>query len=211
MLWTWADGGGKPHVLMEGTENQFVPWSFTRNGNRLAYSQMDREGNYDIWTASIDRTAAGLQVRKVEPFLQTPFHERQAMFSPNGRWIAYSSNDSGRFEIYVRAFPDSGRRVQVSSGGGLDPVWSPNGRGLFFRTESNRIMVAGYRVTSGSFTADTPRLWLNRTLTEGPLLSRRFDVSPDGRRLAAILPVDDPTQPGPHNHVVYIDNLFLAP
>ena len=90
---------------------------------------------YDIWTVSLESDGAGLRAGKPEPFLQTPFDERHPSFSPDGRWMAYDSNESGAYQVYVRAFPDKGGKWQISNSGGIYPVWSRNGRELFFRTD----------------------------------------------------------------------------
>ena len=76
--------------------------------------------------------AFGLRAGKPEVFLKTPFQERSPMFSPDGRWLAYMSNESGRYEVYVEAFPHKGSKRQVSTDGGTLPAWSRKGNELFF-------------------------------------------------------------------------------
>jgi hypothetical protein len=117
--------------------------------------------------------------RKPRPLLQTPFDEWGTEFSPDGPWIAYASNESGRPEVYVRAFPDGGKKQQVSTDGGSEPVWARNGRELFYR---NGDAVLAVPITAdGELKAGSPKL-----LFQGPYesvqTSRNYDVTPDGQR-----------------------------
>ena len=79
-----------------------------------------------------------LSDRKAQPFLRTPFNETAPRFSPDGRWLAYISDESGRFEIYVQPYPGPGGKWQISTEGGTEPVWNPNGRELFYRSWRTR-------------------------------------------------------------------------
>ena len=104
------------------------------------------------------------------------------MFSPDGRWIAYVSNESGRNEIYVRPFPGPGGKWQVSADGGVTPTWSRARSELLYGTPSGQIMVAAYTTEGESFRAEKPRLWSEgRYVVRG---SRMFDLHPDGNRVA---------------------------
>ena len=95
-----------------------------------------------MWTVPIDTGPAGLWAGEAAPLLTTDADERSLAFSGDGRWVAYSSNESGAYEVSVRAFPDSGQRWSDSSGGGTDPVWSPTGSELFYRADDSQFMVA---------------------------------------------------------------------
>ncbi len=118
LWWVRADGAGKPQRLLEGN-NSFFPYSFTPDGKRLAGSQLD-SGLPDLWTVTIEGDANGLRGGKPELFLSTPFVEAGPAFSPDGRWLAYQSNESGQEEIYVRAFPDTGGKWQISNAAAED-------------------------------------------------------------------------------------------
>ena len=85
-------------------------------------------------------------------------------FSPDGRWLAYASAESGVYEVYVRSFPDSGKQWPISTGGGGFPVWSHTGNELFYRTENQRLMVTTYAVTAGSFVVGKTRVWSERQI-----------------------------------------------
>ena len=108
-----------------------LPSSLSPDGQLLAYTLSTPESD-DIWTVRLDDTS------EPTPFLETAADEGQPAFSPDGKWIAYQSNNSGRFEIYVRPFPAADRRITVSTDGGSEPVWSPDGRELFYRPLDER-------------------------------------------------------------------------
>jgi len=102
----------------------------------------------------------------------------------------------------VRAFPDKGGKWQISNAGGANPVWSRNGRELFFRSEDNRIMVAPYTAKGDSFIADKPRPWSDKQLADVPAAGiLNFDLTPDGKRVAALIPVETP-----QSHVIFLLN-----
>jgi eukaryotic-like serine/threonine-protein kinase len=186
---------------MESRQLQ-TPFSFTPDGKRLAFSEGE-----DLWTLPLeggpDQTRAG----KPESFLKSPFVEFYSAFSADGKWLAYQSNETGRGEIFVRAFPDSGAKWQISSGGGAMPVFSRNGRELFYRTLDSRIMVTPYRVSGGSFVADKPGLWSEkRFTTTGPFVN--FDLAPDGKRFAVVMSGTDSGDQKPRSQVTFLFNFF---
>src|SRR5439155_12260300 len=117
--------------------------------------------------------------RKPQPFLRTPFVEAAPTFSPDGRRLAYVSNESGRFEIYVQPFAGPGGRWPISTEGGSEPVWARNGREIFYRN-GGKMMVVDITTQPG-FSAGAPRL-----LFEGPYVrgawTPYYDVAPDGQR-----------------------------
>jgi serine/threonine-protein kinase len=206
MFWTRSDGAGKPQLLTLSNNAQF-PYSFTADGKRLAFMEQNPETSYDLWTVPVQSDAGGLRAGKPEPFLQTPFDERHDSFSPDGRWMAYDSNESGSFQVYVRAFPDKGGKWQISNNSGLFPEWSRNGHELFFRTEDNQIMVASYTVKGDSFLADKPRVWSEKRLADVGLY-RNYDLAPDGKRIAALMPAEAPQAQQAQSHVIFLENFF---
>ncbi len=115
-----SDGSGKPQPLTQ-SKNIQVPWSFTPDGKRLAFYEQDSKSSFDLWTVPLESDGAGLRAGKPEVFLQTPADERTPSFSPDGRWLAYVSDESGTFQVYVRAFPDKGGKWQISNSGGWLP------------------------------------------------------------------------------------------
>jgi Tol biopolymer transport system component len=154
LSWIRADGTGKPEPLTQGMQ---VPWSISPDGSRLAYHALNPVTGFDLWTVPIQVSGTGVVVGKPEPFLRTAAYETYPSFSLDGKWVAYGSNESGSWEVYVRAFPDRGERIQVSVGGGRIPFWSPNGHELFYRTDDQRIMATTYSIHSDSFVAQEPR------------------------------------------------------
>jgi Tol biopolymer transport system component len=121
--WQAADGSGVAEALSTSATADEIPTSI--HDGRLLFEDLDPVTRTDIWLLS-------LADRKREPFLKTPFDEAGARFSPDGRWIAYQSNQSGAWEIYLQPFAASGHRVQVSQGGGVRVMWQPDGRGLTY-------------------------------------------------------------------------------
>lgn len=152
----------------------------------------------------VESDGAGLRAGKPEVFLQTPADERHPSFSPDGRWLAYISNESGAYQVYVRAFPDKGVKVQISNSGGTYPVWARNGRELFFRT-TDQIMVADYTVKGDSFVASKPRLWSEKRLADyGAVGYGTYDLAPDGKRIAALMQAAGSERRRPaENHVSF--------
>lgn len=207
MFWTRADGVGKPQALIQ-SKIIAIPYSFTPDGRRLAYTDLSPATGYDIWTVPIDSDGAGLRAGKPEPFLQTPFDETQAAFSPDGRWVAYSSTDSGTYHVYVRAFPDNGGKWPVSNQGGTQPMWSRTGRELFFRSQDDQIMVAGYTVNGDSFVPDKPRVWSEKRTANFGNLVPTADLAPDGKRIAAIMFSERPEDQQSRHHVIFLENFF---
>jgi Tol biopolymer transport system component len=169
LFWRAADGSGAEERLTTSANTQYAN-GWTPDGKTLVYTELNPRQGSDIWYLSLD------QGRQVKSFLATPFNEDDAELSPDGKWLAYSSNESGRFEIYVQRFPEGGRRWQISTDEGYRPLWSKDGRELFFDKNYGAIFSASVTV-SPEFHAEPPRL----------LFTGRFagfyDVSRDGRFL----------------------------
>ncbi len=131
--WIRADGAGEIQRLLD-SKNIVIPYSFFPDGRRLAYHEFDPETGCDLWTLPLDVSDPDHpKPGKPELFLRTPSNERYPAVSPDGRWIAYQSDESGRYEVYVRPFPGPGGKWQISNSGGMLPIWSRNGRELFFQ------------------------------------------------------------------------------
>jgi serine/threonine-protein kinase len=206
IFWTRSDGSGKPQLLTQSKKTQF-PTSFTPDGKRLAFTEMNPEGALGIWTAPVETDGTGLRAGKPEAFLQSPLEMRNARFSPDGRWLAYASDESGMDQVYVRAFPDKGSKWQISNGGGAHPIFSPSGRELFFRNLDNQIMVAGYTVKGDSFLPDKPRMWSEKRLANVGRLSN-YDLAPDGKRIVALMPDESTEGQKAQSHVIFLQNFF---
>ena len=204
--WVRSDAAGQPQLLIQ-SKNPLYPFSFTPDGKRLAYIEVNPTTAFDILTAAIESDAAGLRAGKPEIFLQTPADERHPAFSSDGRWLAYTSNESGKYEVYVRAFPDKGGKWQISNAGGAYPVWSSNGHELFFRSDDNRIMVTPYAAKEDSFVPGQPRVWSDKRIADfGTIGISNYDVAPDGKRIAALMPVESPEAQQTQSHVIFLEN-----
>lgn len=200
---TRSDGAGKPQPLTQSKDGR--PMSFTADGKRLAFNEIS-SGRIHLWTVPLESDGAGLRAGKPEVFLQTPADERNPSFSPDGRWIAYSSDESGTFQVYVRAFPDKGGKSQISNSGGTYPMWSRNGHELFFETLDSHIMVAAYTEKGDSFVADKPRVWSEKQIGGVVHNIRGFDLAPDGKRIVALMPVETAEGQKAQSHVIFLMN-----
>ena len=151
IYWMRADGAGDIVRLIEST-NQQMPSSFSPDGKRLAYIDFHPDTGLDIWTVPLDVSNPDHpKAGQPEPFLRTAAVETYPSFSPDGRWLAYTSTESDVAAIYVRPFPGPGGKWQIAPSGTM-PVWSPNGRELFYRTlEDRRIMVVSYSADGDAF------------------------------------------------------------
>jgi serine/threonine-protein kinase len=116
--------------------------------------------------------------------IEEPFDQTHASLSPDGRWIAYASNESGRYEVYVRPFPDvASRKWPISQGGGTSPLWARTGRELFYRSDEAMMVVA--IETEPSLSAGAPTALFEASYFRG-IVSRHYDVAPDGERFLMI-------------------------
>ena len=206
-----SDGAGEAKRLTESKTPEF-PSSFSPDGKRLAIHQTRNGGSFDIFTMPVEvdpgRGALGFRLGKAELFLGTPFNEVDPVFSPDGRWLAYASRESGTAEVYVRPFPGPGGRWQVSTGGGNFPAWSwgaPGaGRELLLETLDQHVMAVSYTVKGDSFAAGKPRAWTETRLRNTGVVSN-YDLAPDGKRLAAMV-ADDTKGEKPLTHLTFLLN-----
>jgi Tol biopolymer transport system component len=150
---------------------------------------------------------SGWKPGEPKPLVNSTFIEWEPAFSPDGRWLAYESNESGSYEVYVRPFPGPGGKWQVSTGGGRYPEWSRNGKELFYRTEDSKIMAVTYTASGDSFHADKPQLWSPGQFTDRGLGKYNFDLHPDGKRFA-VLKSPGTEQTAAVNKVSFIFNFF---
>ena len=172
-------GGGEEEVLLASPEMKLLcDWS--PDGRFLLYYTPDPKTGPDLWVLP-------LETRKPSLFLKTDASEVWGQFSPDGAWVAYQSNDSGRFEIYVRPFPGPGEQYPISTTGGVYPRWSRDGKELYYLAPDGGLMAVPIRAASTTITAGTPTL-LFKTRKVGAGLNviasgHQYDVAPDGRFL----------------------------
>ena len=209
MFWTRSDGARQPQRLTQSNGIQ-GPWSFTPDGKRLAFVEAGISGgNIQLWTVPIEDNAGQLKAGKPEPFLEDKFNDRSPAFSPDGHWLAYVSDETGRNEVYVRAFPPlasgQGGKWLVSNTGGAAPVWSRSGRELLYQSFDDQVMAVGYTVNGESFVPDKPRVWLPK-VGEGNGPDAMWDLAPDGKRVAVVTQVSTPEAPKAEHVVVVLQN-----
>jgi eukaryotic-like serine/threonine-protein kinase len=205
LYWQSADGKDEAQRLTTSV-NQQEPSSWHPSGTFLAFEEIIPPLNVDVMILPLEgNDATGRKAGQPFVFLNSPFTEAEPMFSPDGRWLAYSSNESGRSEIYVRPFPGPGPKWQISTAGGILPTWSRAKLELFFGS-NGRIMVTTYTVDGPTFHHEDPRPWSDgRYQTRGP--TRMFDLHPDGERFALAPAPQAPDNPK-QDHIFLILNYF---
>jgi len=192
-----ADGASTAERLTTSPNRQGAS-AVTPDGTRLLFTETATQTGDDIMQVTVMGTHA------VTPLVHTPAAERNGIVSPDGRWLAYEANDSGTFEIYVRPYPDvASGRWQVSTGGGTQPLWSRDGRELFYVSLANALMRVGVE-RAASWVATTPAGVLKDGSVVIPLgfPGRTYDVSPDGKRFLMMKPVNASNAPPPQLVVV---------
>jgi serine/threonine-protein kinase len=197
IYWQMADGSGRAERLSTG-QRAPVPGAWSSDGQLLTFQQATAATGRDIWVLRLsDRTA--------EPFLQTRAIEGAPRLSPDGRWLAYVSDESGRPEVYVQPYPGPGGKWQISTDGGTEPVWNPAGPELFYRSGA-RMMVVSV-ATEGGFAAGRPDVLFEGEYVNSqfPLTAVAYDVSPDGQRFLVVK--EEPTGAAPP-HINVVVNWF---
>ena len=176
-----ADGSGSEEEVADlGTVGQGIAWDWSRNGKYVLVRKAN-ELWYLSWPERVDK-----------PLLQAKWTVRNAQFSPDGRWMAYASNETGSMEIYVSPFPSSNGKWQVSSGGGQEPRWRQDGKELFYLSADGTMMAAA--VTTGASLKAASPVALFQTHRPQPISSQddfSYDVSGDGQRFLIATKVDE--------------------
>ncbi len=129
--------------------------SWSPNGRWLLFDEVHRTNRHDIWALNVD------SVEQLLPIATTEFNELSARFSPDDRWVVYSSEETGKAEVYVRSFPDMAAKHQVSTDGGVSPRWSKSSKEIFFRS-GNTLMTVSVSTEGGFSREGTPALCLVR-------------------------------------------------
>jgi Tol biopolymer transport system component len=178
-----ADGSGEAKDVVKFEKNVLgaLFLAVSPDGKSLAYAAIvDQQRGADIYTVALSGDG------KPQAFLHTLANETAPVFSPDGRWLAYESNGSGRNEVYVTPFPGGGAQYQVSTSGGERPVWRRDGKEIYYR-EGLRMMAVEVKGRAGSLQLSTPTALFE--LAAGNLNGRYYDVAPDGRFLANTSPL----------------------
>ena len=181
-----ANGTPSEQVLIQPTTELKVADDWSRDGRFLLYAKQDPTTSADLWILPL--TSGGTPGGPAAPFADTKFNEDQGQFAPDTHWIAYVSDESGGFEVYVRPFPapaGGAGKIQVSRGGGMQPRWRRDGRELFYLSLDGKMMAVD--VTLGPvFKAGTPEPLFQASFARNgkqiPLDAFAWDVTADGRR-----------------------------
>jgi serine/threonine-protein kinase len=190
------DGSLPMERLTTSQYNQY-PGSWSSDGKTLAL--VEERLNYDQDILLLEASSG-----RVMPFLNSQFNETYPEFSPDGRWIAYASDESARNEVYVRPFPGPGMKHQVSSQGGIQPLWARNGRQLFYRWE-DQVWAVDVR-TDGGFSTGKPRLLFERSGYSPGSPTRNYDLSLDGQRFLMVKL--EQREPAPVTELILVQNWF---
>ncbi|MEE9231013.1 MAG: protein kinase [Acidobacteriota bacterium] len=174
LFWKFADGSGVAERLLASEHDQ-IPSAWSPDGRTLVFTELHPVTGTDIWFLDLEGD------RRPRPFLQTRFSEEGAVFSPDGDWLAYVTDESGRGEVYVQSYSNSHGKWQVSTEGGHEPVWARSGRELFYHNDGKMMMVSVQ--TTPAFSAGKP-VQLFETTWIGSYGFSTFDVAPDGEHFA---------------------------
>jgi hypothetical protein len=175
-----ADGTGRSELLYEppaGGGNPF-PNAMSPDGKAVVF-RVASAGKNDLFALNLDGD------RTVKPLIATEHDELNAAFSPDGRWITYQSDLSGRYEVYARPYPEATTQVTLSTSGGLKPVWSPSGREVFYVTAEGKMMSVAVDTTHG-FTAAAPVELFDASAYYLGATGRNYDVAPDSKRFIMV-------------------------
>jgi Tol biopolymer transport system component len=178
IYWKSADGAGKDELLGSAPAGATIPASWSDNGKTMVFSEFNpRSTGYCIGVLSMEGD------RKFKSLIKSEkYHDSQPQISPDGGWLVYASDESGRNQIYVRPFPEvNSGRWQISTSGGDSPLWSPDGREIFYRND-DAVMAVSIK-TAPSFSIETPRILFRGTYDSNTLSAPSpWDISPDGKR-----------------------------
>ena len=183
LYWVAADGSSEAHRLTTSDLRQLAT-SWHPSGNYLAFEQQISTQQWDLMVVPMDVSGSGWKAGTPTRVMSNIAQRPTAVFSPDGRWLAYASNESGRSEVFVRSFPGAGTQWQVSTSGGWLPTWSRHRNELFYLSPDSRLMVVSYTIEGDTFRANPPQKWSEQPINERPT-SRWFDLHPDGDRIVA--------------------------
>jgi Tol biopolymer transport system component len=190
-----VNGEGQEETLFSFPSGEIIGiWDWSTDGRYVVYSTASAatKNIADLWVLPLDGE------RRPRPYLQSGFHKTQAQVSPNGQWLAYTSFESGKDEVYVQSFPTAGSKHQVSIDGGMQPRWRADGSELFFLDRYGKMTVVPVKADGGFEAGPPATLFQTKLLPQGSqsiYFFTAYDVSPDGQRFFINGPADDPGPP----------------
>ncbi len=193
--------GTDPDDVLLDSEPPKIPLDWSSDGRYLLFRSRDVTTGFDVW-------AFRMEDRKAVAVLNSRFNEPAASFSPNGQWLAFQSDESGRYEVYLQPFPGPGNKMQVSSNGGGLPRWRKDGKELFYIALDGNLQSVSLSETAGRIETSIPHRLFPSRVSGGPLPSntsaaQRYDVTPDGQRFVIAVP---PSQSAPEQPITVILN-----
>ena len=181
-LYLKPSNGAARSIALLRTQDGKYPTDWTPDGRSIVYTDQHENGS-DIWMVAADGS-------QTTPLVQTPFSEMQGQVSPDGRWVAYTSMETGRPEVYIRSFSDPSARWQVSAGGGTDPRWRRDTHELFYISADSWLMSVGF---ADAYPAAPKRLFEVHIAPPGDPFLSNYDVTADGERFLVKVPTHDVT------------------
>ena len=181
-----ANNAGNEELLLKTNERKFLhDWS--RDGKFILYSNQSQSTRIDLWVLPMTGD------KKPFPFLQSTFNEDHARFSPDGHFIAYCSDESGRSEVYVRTFPEPGGKWPISKDGGAQPRWRRDGKEIFFIAPDRKLMAADVKLAGSNFEVSVPKPLFQTQIASYAIPRNRYDVFGNGQRFLIVTPRPETT------------------
>jgi dipeptidyl aminopeptidase/acylaminoacyl peptidase len=177
---TNAEGSGIEEQITQSPNRQTVnDWS--RDGRSIIYVEYAPDTGADLWILQVTPEGRPSPGAKPVPYIREPFNQGGARFSPDTRWVAYTSDESGQAEVYVRSFPEPHEKLRISTGGGAYPQWGSGGRELFYQSHDGKLMAVTLTPAGTSWKASLPRelFTLPIDIVRGP---NPYEAAPDGQR-----------------------------
>jgi serine/threonine protein kinase/Tol biopolymer transport system component len=183
LYWRRADGVGGDELILSSERVGFVSTDWSLDGRFLLYQT---QVHNDLWILPVS------PIQKARPFFEATSNEKQGQFFPDVRWIAYSSDESGTWEVYVRRFPGADGKWQVSTHGGAQPRWRRDGKELFYLAPDGKLMAADVKIGGSTFETGTPRALFNTGITAS-FIDRRnhYAVTRNGQRFLVNISAED--------------------
>jgi serine/threonine protein kinase len=182
-----AEGSGGEERVLE-SENRQQPTDWSKNGRMILFNETSPDTGTDLWTLEMNPDGKPKPGAKPQPYIRAPFNQTLGRFSPDMRWVAYQSDDSGRSEVYVDSFPEAHKKVQISTAGGRYPEWRKDGQELFYVSLEDKLMAVTMKPGPDSTEPSLPHELF--ALPRDTVGLSPFDVAADGQRFLMSVTAD---------------------